>query len=173
MLHNKRFYGLLLAKIIPEDEINETDLYNSPMYPKDDTDSNILNYNPHSLKLQYSYKDTLNCTKGCFILITYEQKKSEGNYPIIGYEFTILSRSWNYSNYISQIVDIPFNEYLLGSFEKDSISHHYYSLSIPDEAETLIIDMEGNYFELFIGEGRKKNKYYENKRKRQEFRNNL
>jgi len=24
MLHNKRFYGLLLAKIIPEDEINET-----------------------------------------------------------------------------------------------------------------------------------------------------
>ena len=156
MLHNKRFYGLLLAKIIPEEEINETDLYNSSIYPKDDTDSNILNYNPHSLKLQYSYKDTLNCTKGCFILVTYEQKKSEGNYPVIGYEFTILSRSWNYSDYISQIVDIPFNEYLIGSFEKDSIAHHYYSLSIPDEAETLIINMEGNYFDLFIGEGRKK-----------------
>ena len=156
MLHNKRFYGILLAKIIPENEINITDLYDSSIYPKNDNDLNMLNYNPHSLKLQYNIEDTIKCKKGCYILITYEQKKSEGNYPIIGYEFTILSRSWNYSDYISQIVEIPFNEYLLGSFENDSITHHYYSLSIPEEAETLIIQMEGNYFDLFLGEGRKK-----------------
>ena len=125
MLHNKRFYGILLAKIILENEINITDLYNSSIYPKNDNDLNLLNYNPHSLKLKYNYEDTLKCEKGCYILITYEQKKSEGDYPIIGYEFTILSRSWNYSDYISQIVEIPFNEYLLGSFENDSITHHY------------------------------------------------
>ena len=56
---------------------------------------------------------------------------------MIGCEFTILARFWNYINYISQIIDIPFNEYLIGSFEKGSISHHYYSLYILEDAEIL------------------------------------
>ena len=34
MLHNKRFYGELFAKIIKKDDINYTDLFNSSLYPK-------------------------------------------------------------------------------------------------------------------------------------------
>jgi len=120
LLHNKRFYGELLAKIVNKDDIEQADLYDTSIYPKDDeTYSNMLNYNPHSLKLIYNYSHTLNCINGCYILVTYKQIKSEIELPPIGYEFTILSRSWNYSDYMSQIVEIPFNEYLIGSFEKN------------------------------------------------------
>ena len=157
MLHNKRFYGELLTKIVNKNDINQKDLYNTSIYPNEnDIDSNKLNYNPHSLKLMYNYDDTLHCINGCYILITYKQNKSEGDYPIIGYEFTILSRSWNYSDYISQIIEIPFNEYLLGSFENESITNHYYFLTIPNDAEKLIIQIEGNYIDFFIGEGKKR-----------------
>ena len=125
MLHSKRFYGQLIAKIVNKTEINETQLNDSSIYPRGlMTDSNYLKYHQNSLQLTYDYKDTLKCFEGCYILITYEQIKCEGYYPKIGYEFTLLSRSWNYSDYIPQIVDIPFNEYILGTFEKDSIKHH-------------------------------------------------
>ena len=133
-----------------------TELYNSSIYPTESIDSTYLNYNPHSLKLKYYTEATENCISGCYILITYEQKISEGDFPLIGYEYTLLSRSWNSSDYISNIVDIPFNEYLIGAFEKGSINHHYYSISIPDDAEKLIIQIEGNFIEGYYGEGRKR-----------------
>ena len=157
MLHSKRFYGQLIAKIVNKTEINETQLNDSSIYPRGSmNDSNYLKYHQNSLQLTYDYKDTLKCFEGCYILITYEQIKCEGYYPKIGYEFTLLSRSWNYSDYIPQIVDIPFNEYILGAFEKDSITHHYYAISIPDDAEKIIIQLEGNYIDGFYGEGRKR-----------------
>ena len=157
MLHNKRFYGELFAKIISKDELNNTDLYNTSIYPKsNDTNITFLDYNPHSLKLIYNYDNTFNCYNGCYILITYEQKQSIREYPNIGYEFTLLSRTWNYSDFITSIIDIPFNEYILGAFEKDSINHHYYSIHIPKDADKIIIQYEGNYIDIFYGEGRKK-----------------
>jgi len=157
MLHNKRFYGQLIAKIVNKTEINESQLYDTSIYPKESlNDSNYLKYQQNSLQLNYDYKDTLKCFEGCYILITYEQIKCKGYFPKIGYEFTLLSRSWNYSDYIPQIVDIPFNEYILGTFEKDSITHHYYSISIPDDAEKIIIQLEGNYIDAFYGQGRKR-----------------
>ena len=159
MLHYKRFYGELIARIVTKDEINYIDLFNSDEYPKDMSDYkvNIFNYNPHNLKLTYTYQDTFNCYKGCYILLTYISGKFRINYLNIGYEFTLLSRSWNHSNYMSQIIDIPFNEYLLGSFEKGSINtHHYYSLYVPNDAEKIIIQIEGNYIDCFYGVGRKR-----------------
>ena len=158
MLHNKRFYGELIAKIVTKDEIN-TNINDSSIYPEkklNNTNSTFINYNPHSLKLIYTYEDTLNCDNGCYILITYKQKQSEGNYPNIGYEFTLLSRSWNFSDYNPQIIDIPFNEFILGAFETDSINtYHYYSIVILKETEKIIIQIEGNYIDCFVGEGRK------------------
>ena len=159
MLHNKRLYGILYAKVIEKKDINDTELNNISNYPTNitsDIDSKYLDYNPHSLQLKYKFEDTSNCLDGCYILITYEQKLSEGDFPLIGYEFTLLSRAWNYTDYIPQIVEIPFNEYLIGAFEKGSISQHYYSFFIPDEAEKIIFQIEGNYIEGYYGEGRQK-----------------
>ena len=156
MLHNKLLYGILYGKIVQKNIITVDDLkYNISIYPKQNIDSD-LSYNQHLLKLNFSYNDTSNCFNGCYLLITYEQKKSEEDFPLIGYEYTILSRFWNYIDYISKIVDIPYNEYILGSFEKGSITHHYYSISIPDDAEEIIIQIKGNYFDGFYGEGRVK-----------------
>ena len=157
ILHNKRLYGLLHAKIVNKKEIKREELYNSAIYPKEYLNkSNYLLYNQHSLELKYNEENTFNCFDGCYLLITYEQKKSERNITLIGYEFTILSRTWNYTDYISQIIDIPFNEYIIGVFNNNSINHHYYAITIPDDIHTIIIQLEGNYLDGFYSEGRKK-----------------
>ena len=155
MLHNKRLYGELYAKLIIKNETTYNQLNNRSIYPKEPSKEN-LKYNPHNLKLSYNYENTSICANGCYLLITYKQNKSEGDFPLIGYEFTILYRSWNYSDYISDIIDIPFNEYILGSFESGSISYHYYSISLPSDVENIIIQLEGNYIDGFYGEGRQK-----------------
>ena len=152
MLHNKRLYGELFAKIVDKFSITQEELYDTSLYPN--TSSN--EYNKHNLKLSYNYENTSACFDGCYLLITYKQKLSEGNFPLIGYEFTILYRSWSFSDLISNIIDIPYNEYIIGSFEKDSISYHYYSLSLPSDVENITIQLEGNYLNGFYGEGRKK-----------------
>ena len=159
VLHNKRLYGVLYGKIIQKNEINKNELNNISIYPKEylnETNTTYLEYNQHSLQLKYYDDDTSNCFDGCYLLITYEQKKSKDDFPLIGYEFTILSRSWNYTDYISQIIDIPYNEFIIGLFEKGSVSHHYYAISLPDDADKIIIQLEGNYLDGFYGEGRKK-----------------
>ena len=155
MLHKKRAYGLLYGKIV--DKSDKDKLNDTRIYPNENTDNTtILNYNYHTLKLNFSYENTSNCEDGCYLLVTFEQKKSTGNFSLIGYEFTILTRFWNYTDYISNIVDIPFNEYLIGSFEKGSITHHYYSLNVPEDADKIIIQIEGNYLDGYYGEGRLK-----------------
>ena len=100
--------------------------------------------------------NTSQCEEGCYLLVTFEQKIAEGELPLIGSEISILTRFWNYTDYISEIVDIPFNEYLIGSFEKSSITHHYYSLYVPEDADKIIIQIECNYLDGFYGEGRLK-----------------
>ena len=155
MLHKKRTYGLLYGKIVDKSEKDK--LNDTRIYPNENTDNTtILNYNYHTLKLNFSYLNTSNCEDGCYLLVTFEQKKANGHFPLIGYEFTILTRFWNYTDYISNIVDIPFNEYLIGCFEKGSITHHYYSLNVPEDAEKIIIQIEGNYLDGYYGEGRLK-----------------
>ena len=157
VLHNKRIYGRLYGKIVNKAEISKEDLNNISIYPNNITNSSyILDFNYHTCQLNFSYINTSTCSDGCYLLISFEQKHSEGDFPLIGYEFTILTRFWNYTDYISEIVDIPFNEYLIGGFEKGSISHHYYSLFIPEDAEKIIIQIESNYLDGFIGEGRLK-----------------
>ena len=156
MLHNKRFYGELYGKII---EKNEQDLTDISIYPNTSSEEPLLEYNQHYLKLKYNYTDTLNCFNGCYLLITYEQNKSapyEDNEYATGYEFTILSRSWNYTDYITKIIDIPFNEFIIGCFEQDTTQNHYYSINIPNDTDKIIIEIESNYLEFYYEEGRKK-----------------
>ena len=164
MLHNKRIYGLLYARIIEKNKINENQLNDPYIYPNETvngTDSTYFDYNPHSLQLKFTHINTSICFNGCYILITFQRKTAdnisdENSFPLIGYEFTLLSRNWNYSDDISQIIDIPFNEYIIGSFQKGSINHHYYAISKPDDADKIIIQIEGNYIEGYFEEGRKK-----------------
>ena len=147
ILHNKRFYGELYGKIIIKDEANK-DYLNISKYPFSSNDSK-LEYSPHYLKLKYTHLNTSHCFNGCYLLITYQQIQSEFDFPSIGYEFTILSRTWNYSNYLSEIIDIPFNEFIISCFDQEGTQNHYYSIYVPNESGEIIkstkqIDIDNN-----------------------------
>ena len=154
-LHNKRNYGVLHAIIKDKNDI-KNNISDSSNYPKGNNPEEELEYNQHYLQLKFNRKKSSNCKNGCYLLITYEQKNSEGEFPLVGYEFTILSRTWNYSDYISTIIDIPYNEYIISCFGKESSREHYYSIHVPDNNKTIMIQLEGDYFEAFYEEGRKK-----------------
>ena len=74
----------------------------------------------------------------------------------IGYEYTILSRFWNHTDYISKIIDIPYNEYIISCFGKGASREHYYSIYIPEDADKIIIQFCGAYLEGFYEDGKKK-----------------
>ena len=124
MLHNKRQKGILIAKLVNKNrKINLTDINE---YPRSESDSNLnIKFKQHILRLNYSSDDTKICENDCYMLITYYKEIPEGFSNLIGYEYTILSRVWDYMEYSSQIVNIPFNEYLFGIFYPGSITHHY------------------------------------------------
>ena len=154
MLHNKRNYGILHAKIL--NKTNISDIHNISEYPIGNNSTDELEYDPNYLQLKFNYKNTTYCTNGCYLLITYEQIKSEEEFPLVGYEFTILSRTWSRSDYISSIIDIPFNEYIISCFGKGASRDHYYSIYIPNDADSIMIQIEGDYFDAFYDKGRKK-----------------
>ena len=154
MLHNKRLYGKLHAKIIEKKDTNN--INNISIYPNGDNNEGILEYNEHKLQLKFSFLDTLHCKNGCYILITYEQIKSKEDFPLIGYEYTILSSTWNFTDSESKLINIPPNEYIIGCFEKGTSPEHYYSIHIPNNTENVILQYEGSYFEVYYEGGRKK-----------------
>ena len=155
ILHNKRFYGELYGKIIEKNKIKESDLTDIFNYPNSTSNESLLEYHQHYLKLNYDYKNTSHCFNGCYLLITYKKLPFKGDFPNLGYEFTILSRTWNYTDYITQIIDIPYNEFIIGCFEQNTAQNHYYSIKIPEDTEKIIIEIESNYLEFFYDGGRK------------------
>ena len=154
MLHNKRLYGVLYAKIINKSDIS--DINNISEYPNENENKTELKYNEHKLQLLYSYNYTSHCLYGCYILITYEQKLSEEYFPLIGYEYTILSRTWNYTDSVSNLITIPPNEYIISCFGQGSSPQHFYSIHIPNDTYKIKIQLEGNYFESYYIKERKK-----------------
>ena len=151
MLHNKRLYGELYGFIKVKSRINP---YNREEYIKKDED-NKLQFDANTRKLSFKAYQTEHCEKGCYLLITYSHDNYNFN-PRVGFEYTLLIRIWDEEKIDSQIINIPFNEYIFGVFEEDSINHHYYSLSIPKNTKTIIIQFEGNKIDGFMGFGEKK-----------------
>ena len=151
MLHDKRFYGELYGVIKPKSNIKP---YNETKEYIKEASSNKLKYDNHTLKLSFKLNETKQCEEGCYLLITYTHDNFDFN-QIIGSEFTLLVRIWDKEDIGSQIINIPFNEYIFGEFEEHSINHHYYSLSIPKNTEKIIIQFEGNYIDGFISSEKK------------------
>ena len=156
MLHNKRLNAKIYAKLVNKTEI--TDINNISKYPNDNDNDNekYLEYNQIFLRLKFNYTNTEYCFNGCHLLITYKQNSIENSSNPIGYEYTILSRFWNYTDYISKIIDIPYNEYIISCFGKGASREHYYSIYIPEDADKIIIQFSGAYLEGFYEDGKKK-----------------
>ena len=158
MLHNKRLYGKLHAIIINKTEIKEFGGPEEKSYYPKGTSSNKteLEYNEHKLQLKFNFSKTEKCVNGCYILITYESIKSEEEFPLIGYEYTILSRIWNYTDSASKLIEIPSNEYIIGCFDQGTSPQHFYTIYVPRDVEKILIQIEGNFFEAFYEGDRKK-----------------
>jgi len=155
MLNSKRQSGELFGLIKNKKDINP---YNINEYIQNDTDEkdNKLEFNEHTQKLSFNSENTKNCKKGCYLLLTYYNKNDKSQKPIIGYEYTLLVRIWDVDDYSPQIINIPFNEYIFGTFEENSFINHYYSIFIPQGTEEIIMQIDSNYVEGFFGEGKKK-----------------
>ena len=150
MLHNKRTNGRLFGEIIRN---NTIDIYNKNNYPIEESN---LTFNEYTLKIKYNFSDTEDCQDGCYLLVTYYQENLQYINTVVGYEFTLLVRTWDDVDLSPQRINIPFNELIFGHFEEESISNHYYSIFIPNGIDEIILQIGGNFFEGFIGVGRKK-----------------
>ena len=152
MLHNKRNTGKLFGVI----KKGTIDPYNISEYSKEEND-NELEFYEHTQKLSFNYKHTRDCKKGCYLLITFYNENNDIYNPIIGYEFTLLARVWDVEEYSIQIINIPLNEFIFGTFEDEySLIEHYYSFFIPNETKKLIIQIDSNCIKGYIGKGKKK-----------------
>ena len=155
ILHSKRTNGKLYGLIIPKNNNDNLDIKNdiNRYYPFNK--ERVLEYNENTFKLKYNFSNTNICEEGCYLLITYFHENFEHKF-IVGYEFTLLVKAWDDIDLKPKIINIPFNEYIFGYFEKDSTNEHFYSIFIPEDAKEIIIQIEGKYFEGFIGAGKKK-----------------
>lgn len=152
ILHNKRLNGKIFISIKPKKEIeNVEDRVNYLI-----ENENNLKFDEYTQKLPFYFSNTSICQEGCYMFITYLHESIRYTEPIVGYEYTLLVRVWDELDYSPPILNIPFNEYIFGSFDLELIDHHYYSIFIPKEAEKIIIQIEGNFIDGFFGEGRKK-----------------
>ena len=159
LLTNKRYKGILISKLIPKEEINEFYIFNSSdYYPKEEEINNsklynYLEYNEYRQNMNFNSSKTNTLRKnGCYLLITYYSiylNNKTKNTKIIGSEFTLLCGMLEDENEDrSQVITIPFNEFIYGTFESSSFNIHYYSLFIPENTTNLIMDM--NFFNIKI-----------------------
>ena len=144
MLFNKRQSGILISRIIEKNNNIIPKLDEFPKYNENDLLSNKnLEFNIYNQKLNFNCSKTVNCTKGCFLLITYYSNFSK-SLEINGTEFSILSRIWNEEEFDSQIINIPINEYIFSSFEEMALNIHYYTVFIPNKTKEIYIEIHGN-----------------------------
>ena len=80
-----------------------------------------LEFNMHYQKVSFNSSQTEKCEKGCFLLITYYSNISK-SLEIKGTEFSILGRIWDKEELISQIINIPLNEYIFGDFDETTVN---------------------------------------------------
>ena len=171
MLHSKREKGLLFAKLYEKNGANDPNDIN--LYPKNEIDSS-LKYNQHTLKLTFNNSDTSKCEDGCYLLIAfYHDINNDIDKKFsIGCEYTILARVWDYLKKSPQIINIPFNEYIIGSFSQGSIAEHYYSIFIPNDTDKILIQLDGHYLDGIISEGNATLRAVKNAEKRLDILNN-
>ena len=153
ILNNKRYNGILISKLIPKKD--NDDIFKDKKYYPNEKETNILEYNEYSQKIIFDSSNTNICADGCYLLITYFSNyiNEIDNKKILGTEFTLLGRIFEQEEeFRTQIVNIPLNEYIFGSFESSSIKIHYYSLYIPEKGN-ILLEINLNFIGIYIKKG--------------------
>ena len=153
ILFNKRQNAILISKIIEKDnniipKVNEFPQYNE----NESLPINSFEFNIYHQKLSFNTSLTpQKCEEGCFLLITIYSNIPK-SLDINGTEFSILSRIWEEDEKISQIINIPLDEYIFGYFD-EMINIHYYSVFIPNETYDIYIEIHGKNIFGYYQEG--------------------
>ena len=82
-------------------------------------------YNPLTQKIEYKSEDTKICIDGCVLIIGVESKDNKEKDSLISFEYTIYARYIptkidNKENLSPFAVNIPINEYIIGTLSKNS-----------------------------------------------------
>ena len=151
MLHDKRKNGKLVSKIFNEKRLPNINDF------KNISDEFADEFDEYSQKLSFNTIDCKNLNNKCYLLITYGYSNCSYNlFNVTGTEYTLLTRIWDKYEFISQIVNIPLNEYVFGNLDEKSVNHHYYTVFIPEDSEDITIEIHGNEIKAYVINGIKK-----------------
>jgi len=157
ILNNKRLNGVLISKIINK---NDADIIpNSELFPECNKNINLpkeyLQYDEYNKILSFNSSNTKECEVNCYLLITYYSEQH--NYlNITGNEYTLLTRVWDEEDFISQVVNIPLNEFIFGLIDDKTINVHYYCVYIPEETDNITVEIFGENIISYAKKGIKK-----------------
>ena len=157
ILNNKKYYGILKCKLIQKGGNNDNIIYNISEYSDDEAHSlseDHLEYNQYSQKLELDSKKIGKlCEDGCYLLITYIPNDFY-NGKIIGTDFTLLSIISEELEDRAQLINIPLNEYIFGTFNDSlSINIHYFTVYFPDNSTDILFELNSNKISVYAEKG--------------------
>ena len=133
------------ARIVIKNKADDNPDFNNQISLPKKSSTDLLPYNPYTKEITYNETNTDKCEQGCTLIIGVEPcdmyDASMTSNAIVDYSLYVKPTN-NYNEGSYPIVDVPVNEYMYGVLDglaKDG-NYHYYSLYIPSDGDSLIIE---------------------------------
>ena len=157
LLNNKRLNGMLISKIINKnDDISNIKIYPGCQKNINLSNDNYLQFDEYNKKTSFNSNNTKDCKDNCYLLVTYYSDQHNNNINITGNEYTLLTRVWDEDDFISQLINVPLNEFIFGSMDNTSYNVHFYSVFIPEDSDNITIEIHGENTVSYAKKGVKK-----------------
>ena len=163
-----RASGEVFAKILNIEETEKkVDDNNDPRYwlgkfnlPKKKS-NNDLTYNPFTKNIYYDNEQTTHCYKACFALLVIKATiNTDENISLPkSYDISIAVHEDEESTLIERSIDIPVNEYIIGSISSDNqlINYfQYYTFDVLTDSDIIYIDINSDSCNLYVKIGEEK-----------------
>ena len=163
-----RASGEVFAKILnieeTEERLNNEDdprfwlgKYNLPSKKS----PNDLVYNPFTKNVYYSNELTTHCYKACFALLVIKATiKADDNQLLPkSYDISIAVHEDEESTLIERSIDIPVNEYIIGSISSENqlVNYfQYYTFDVLTDSDIIYIDINSEACNLYVKIGEEK-----------------
>jgi hypothetical protein len=146
ILDIKRGTGIMFAKLVNKTrESDHEDAWRRKVILPNETHNDVyLPYNQITQKIRFEKKHTFKCNNGCFLVFGVKSKEDHSGYEnIFTQDYTIFARYINLkeSDLNKVAVNIPVNEYIIGSLENTEKQ---------GQKDAYIIDLYDNYDGLEI-----------------------
>ena len=160
ILDFKRGTGIMFAKMVQKNKlIDSIEAWRKRVIlPNENAYDYSLPYNHITQKIRYEQKHTSKCANyGCFLIVGVKSKENYGGFEsIFTAEYNIYVRYINVEENLSKVaVNIPINDYIIGSLEQTSAKNQYdaYVLDILDDYKSLEIEFKGDEASLVYNIG--------------------